>query len=277
MPEDDDTNYTVIGLAVMKRCGFDFTPVDVAEFWLRSMPILHTFTAERVAYRNLSWGINPPESALVANPYREWIGAQIRADAFGYVNVARPERAAEFAWRDASISHVKNGIYGAMWTAAMLAWAYVLEGPREVLLAGLGEIPLRSRLADAVRHVVQMYDSGLGCDEALASIHKRWNERVRHHWVHTISNAEIVAYALLWGERDFGRTICLAVDAAFDTDCNAATAGSVLGMILGARKLPARWTRQLNDTLETGIAGYYRVKITDLARETVELAQRTSS
>ncbi len=274
MPEDDDTNYTIIGLAVMKQYGFDFAPVDVAEFWLMNMPLLHTWTAERVAYRNFSWGINPPDSAMIANPYREWIGAQIRADAFGYVNVNNPERAAEFAWRDASISHMKNGIYGAMWTAAMLAWAYSLSEPRDVLLASLGEIPMRCRLADAIRHVVQMYDNGLSADEALASIHKRWNEKLRHHWVHTISNAEIVAYALLWGEKDFGKTICLAVDAAFDTDCNGATAGSVLGMILGASKLPAKWTRRLNDTLETGIAGYYRVKISEMAKETAELAKK---
>jgi len=274
MIEDDDTNYTTIGLAVMKQYGLDFAPVDMAEFWLNNVPLLHTCTAERAAYRNFSWGINPPESAVMANPYREWIGAQIRADAFGYVAVARPEKAAELAWRDACISHVKNGIYGEMWVAACLAWAYEFDDPREVVMAGLGEIPLRSRLADAVRHIVQLYDNGLPADAALRDIHQRWNEKRRHHWVHTLSNAEIVVYALLWGERNFGRTICLAVDAAFDTDCNGATAGSILGMMLGAKKLPARWTRQLGDTLETGVAGYYRVKISDMARGTVELARR---
>jgi len=273
MPEDDDTNYTAIGLAVVKKCGPDFTPTDVAEFWLRNVPFLHCCTAERVAYRNFTWGINPPESAVVANPYREWIGAQIRADAFGYLAVGRPALAAEFAWRDASISHVKNGIYGEMWVAAMLAWAYVLDDPRDVVLAGLNEIPAGCRLADAVRHVVDLFDEGARADEAVTNIHTRWDETNRHHWVHTISNAEIVTYALLWGKRRFGRTVCLAVDAAFDTDCNGATAGSVLGMMLGATALPASWTRQLNDTLETGVAGYHRVSIAGIAKETADLAR----
>jgi hypothetical protein len=286
MPEDDDTNYTTIGLAIVQSRGADFTSDDVARFWLANVPFSHTYTAERVAYRNLAMGLQPPNaktgrqagvrvstSADYVNPYREWIGAQIRADAFGYVNVGRPERAAEFAFRDAAVSHVKNGLYSEMWVAAMLAWAYVLDDPRAVLLAGLNEIPLRCRLADAVRHVVQMYDNGLSADEAVADIHARWDEANRHHWCHTISNAEIVAYALLWGEMDFGRTICLAVDAAFDTDCNGATAGSVLGMLLGARRLPKAWTAQLADTLKTGVAGFYDVRISQMAKRTAALAK----
>jgi len=271
MPEDDDTNYTTIGLAVVKEYGRDFAPEDVAHFWLQNVPYLHTCTAERVAYRNLAAGVLPPESATLANPYREWIGAQIRADGFGYLAVGRPELAADFAWRDASISHVKNGIYGEMWVAAMLAWAYVLDDPRAVVLAGLNEVPLRSRLADAIRNIVQMYDRGRSAQEVAADIHRRWDETDSHHWCHTISNAEIVALALLWGGGDFGRTICLAVDAALDTDCNGATAGSVLGMMLGARRMPERWTGQLRDRLHTGVAGYYDVSISGIARETAEL------
>ncbi|MGC8781686.1 MAG: ADP-ribosylglycohydrolase family protein, partial [Anaerolineae bacterium] len=101
MPEDDDTNYTVAGLAIMRQHGPDFTSEDVARFWLQNLPILHTFTAERVAYRNFVNLIPPPASATHRNPYREWIGAQIRADFWGYAALGDPARAAEYAWRDA--------------------------------------------------------------------------------------------------------------------------------------------------------------------------------
>ena len=119
--EDDDTNYTTTGLAIYKGCGSDFTPADVAGIWLGNIPVLHTCTAERIAYKNLVNLIPPPISALHRNPYREWIGAQIRADFWGYVCPGDAARAAEYALRDASISHIKNGIYGEMWVAAMLA------------------------------------------------------------------------------------------------------------------------------------------------------------
>jgi ADP-ribosylglycohydrolase len=274
MPEDDDTNYTVTGLAVVKQHGRDFTPADVGNFWLREIPFAHVCTAEKVAYRNMTIGIMPPESAVYVNAYREWIGAQIRADFFGYVAVGDPALAADFAWRDASISHVKNGIYGEMWVAAMLAEAPMLTDPAEVLKAGLAQIPKKCRLAESVRLVMDRYASGVSAAEMEAEIHERWDETNRHHWVHTLSNAEIVALGMLWGELDLGRSISIAVQACFDTDCNGATIGSIVGMMLGARKLPKKWIGPLCDTLKTGVAGYHTVRISELAKETLQLHKR---
>ena len=274
MIEDDDTNYTVTGLAIVKKHGETFTPEDVATFWLESIPLMHLATAERVAYRNVALGIAPPESASYCNPYREWIGAQIRADFFGYVAVGDSRRAAQLAWRDASISHVKNGLYGAMWVAAMLAAAPALDDPADVVRAGLSQIPRRSRLAKAVGGVLAQKTAGVPAAAALADIHHRWDEHNPHHWCHTVSNAEIVAMALLYGNRDFGKSVCLAVQACFDTDCNGATVGSVAGMMLGAERLPSDWTSALNDTLETGVVGYRTAKISSLAAETLQLHRR---
>lgn len=269
MPEDDDTNYTTIGLAILEQHGPKFTPVDVANFWMRNVPILHTCTAERAAYRNLVNLIPPPRSASVRNPYREWIGAQIRADAFGYACPGNPELAADFAWRDASISHVKNGIYGEMFVAAMLAAAPITNDVVTIIKAGLCEIPEKSRLHSCVERVMSWQSDGVSYEDAVDNIHKEWNEADAHHWCHTISNAMIVTIGLLWGDLDFEKSIVRAVMPCFDTDCNGATVGSIVGMILGAKKLPAKWTDAVNDTLETGVAGYNHVKISDMARKTM--------
>jgi hypothetical protein len=274
MPPDDDLDYTVAGLLVVKESGAAFTPADVARFWMRHIPLLRTCTAERVAYRNLAVQIQPPASASYRNPYREWIGARIRADAFGYVCAGDAERAAEFAWRDASISHVKNGIYGEMLVAAMVAWAAFCDDVRELLEAGLGEIPGTSRLHADVREVMRWHAAGLGYDEAVARIHERWDERLPHHWCHTNSNTMICAAALLWGEGDFGKSICRAVQPGFDTDCNGATVGSILGMMLGAAGIPSSWTGRLNNTLKTNVVGHETVDIEEMARETFALHGR---
>ena len=271
MVEDDDTNYTMTGLAIMDHYGPNFTPEDVANFWLGNIPIFHTFTAERVAYRNLTNLVPPPESAGFRNPYREWIGAQIRADFWGYVAAGNPEKAAEFAWRDASISHVRNGIYGEMWVAAMLASAPFISEAREVIIAGLSEIPQESRLAEAIHEVMAWFDEGIDFEEAIQRIHAKWDETWGHHWCHTLSNAQIVAMGLLWGENDFEKSICRAVQACFDTDCNGATVGSVFGMMHGAKALPEKWIGPLNDGLETGIPGYNFVKISEMAQKTAKL------
>ena len=271
MPEDDDTNYTVIGLKLLEDYGRGFTPEDAAENWLKNLPILHCCTAERVAYRNLVMSVAPPASASYCNGYREWIGAQIRADFFGYVNPGDPRAAADMAWRDAAISHVKNGIYGEMWVAAMLAQAAVTRDIRAIISAGMNEIPAGSRLYAALEDVMRWHEAGLDWEEAVEKISARWDEFNGHHWCHTVSNAQLVAAALLWGDGDLGKTICLGVMPGFDTDCNGATAGSVVGMMAGAKALPAEWIDPLNDTLVSGVDGFGRVRVSDLARRTVDL------
>lgn len=270
-PSDDDTNYTVLSLKLIKRYGTSFTPADVLESWLSDLPAIVTCTAERVAYRNALTGMEPPQTAVYKNPYREWIGAQIRGDFFGYINPADVKTAANMAWRDASISHIKNGIYGEMFASAMLAAAAVCDNREAVVLAGLSQIPEKSRLAEKVRLVLDWYEEGITMDDAIARIHKIYDEYNGHDWCHTISNAMLVVAGILFGEGDYEASICPIVAAGFDTDCNGATIGSVIGMMNGASQMPEKWTAPVCDTLRTGVAGYNLVKISDLAHETVRI------
>ena len=271
---DDDTNFTVMGMAIVKGNGVNFTPFNVADFWLQNVPVLSTCTAERVAYRNFLNGVEPPYSAIVRNPYREWIGAQIRADFYGYVALGNPELAAELAWRDASISHVKNGIYGAMWVAAMLSVAIGETNVRHLIEIGLEQIPAKSRFFEAITEILKRHESGATYDEMLRYIHERWNENNIHHWCHTISNAQIVTIGLLYGEGDFEKSIARAVGVCLDTDCNGATVGSIVGMMLGAKALPEKWTGVMHDTIHTDIAGYNETKISTLAEEMFEIQDK---
>jgi len=270
MPEDDDTNYTIMGMKVMENYGAGFTPDDVAECWMKNLPILHTCTAERVAYKNLINCIYPPDSASFRNPYREWIGAQIRADFYGYVTPGEPELGAEFAWRDASISHIKNGIYGAMFVAAMLSASFVSDSIDDVINAGLSQIPANCRLAEQVNTVVKWKESGVDCEDAIDKIHEMYDENNSHHWCHVIPNAMIVCMGLLYGELDLEKTVGITLQAAFDTDCNCATAGSVVGMMLGAKSLPDKWIKPLNDQVRTGVDGFGLVRISELAAKTMQ-------
>jgi ADP-ribosylglycohydrolase len=273
MPVDDDIDYVAVGLGIVDEHGLDFEPIDVANYWLQNIPAFNTYTAERIAYRNLMNLVTPPESASLRNPYREHVGALIRADMWGYAALGDLERAAEYAWRDASISHVKNGIYGEMFAAAMMAAAPFESDQRRLLELGLSEIPAECRLADAVTDVMAWHEEGLDYEAAVERIHERWDESNQFDWVHTISNAEVLATGLLWGEGDFGDSLCLAVQAGFDTDSHGATLGSILGLQHGADAIPEAWTGPLNDTVETSLVSYQRQRISDLAAETLSLVE----
>ena len=274
MPEDDDTNYTILALKLVKERGVDFTMDDVGEHWLSSMAILHLCTAERVAYANLCGALYPPETATFHNPYREWIGAQIRGDLYGYVAPFHPEKAAAMAFTDAAISHVRNGIYGEMFVAAMLSAAFGLSDIESIIRCGLAQIPENCRLAQKIRLVMDWAREGISAREAIDRVHRLYDEATNHHWCHTISNAMIVCIALLFGGQDFERTICIAVEAGFDTDCNGATAGSVLGLLKGAAALPLKWTEPLHDRVISSIEGFTDSKISSLARISSDLAMR---
>lgn len=269
MPPDDDTNYPVLAQVICEKYGRDFTPYDVSRAWMDYQPKNAYFTAERVAFRNFVAGFTPPDSATYKNTYREWIGAQIRGDYWGYINPGDPELAAEMAWRDASISHIKNGIYGEMFASAMLAAAAVTSNIEDIILAGLAQIPSTSRLHKAVMTILEKFKSATPYGEIFDYIHSCYDEHTGHGWCHTISNAMIVAAALLYGNGDYGKSICMAVETGFDTDCNGATVGSVLGMANGTAAIPVCWSDPVNDTLETSIFGVGTVKISEIAEKTL--------
>ena len=271
-PVDDDTNYTVFAMKLIENYGHDFISDDVLEGWLKWIPIFQTCTAERVAYRNAALGFFSPETAVRKNPYRELVGAQIRGDFFGYITPGNPKKAAEYAFRDAAISHTKNGIYGEMWAAAMLAAAAVCDNVTDIIESGLAVIPQNCRLSEDIKAVLDWHKQGVPVDEVIEHIHKKYDERTDYHWCHTCPNAMIVTMGLLYGNNDFGKSICLAVQAAFDTDCNGATVGSVLGLFIGRDKISEKWA--FTDKLQTSIDGYNVVTISELTEKTMSLITR---
>ncbi len=270
MPVDDDTNYVVMAQQIIEQFRKDFEPVDVANAWLRYQSVYSYFTAERIAYINFLNCIEPPASAMYKNVCREWIGAQIRGDYFGYICPGKPEEAAKMAYNDACISHVKNGIYGEMFVSAMIAIAAVNDNIDDIILGGLAQIPATSRLYEAVMKIFDDYKKGVSLEKTFNYIHSDYDEHTDHGWCHTISNAMIVVAALLYGEGDFGKSICTAVGFAFDTDCNGATVGSILGMRGGIDCIDDCWKKPINNKIHTSLFGIETVDIEKAVDKTME-------
>lgn len=294
METDDDIRYTVLGQIILERSGRNFTSSHVANAWLEYLGYAHVCTAETQAYRNividgdrLRWPMTPAQVAKGEaetdwkwivhhlNPYREWIGAQIRIDSYGYGAAGNPELAAEFAWRDARISHTKNGIYGAMFCAAMIAASFATSDPTTIVNAGLAQIPARSRLHGEMQQVMEIcrrYDNRFeNFEKVLGEIYPLMGH---YHSGHTNNNAALCVAAILLSGGDFHRGITLAVMGGWDTDCNGATVGSIVGAIHGARKTPTHWTGRLNDTLRSNIIDYHPIAISECARRAVKIWNR---
>ena len=277
MEPDDDIHYTLIALKILEEYGPDFTWRHVAHTWNESLPYNVICTAETQAILNYNnavprkaksnW-VTPEYTSSYRNPYREWIGAQIRADGWGYACAGNPELAAEFAYRDACWTHRANGIYGEMMFAAIIAAAFVESNPRELINIGLSEIPKTSRLAEATEAALDKARSLKDFYSYMDWVEANFGEL---SGVHTVNNALVVIGAMIYGDGDFHKSVCLSVEGGWDTDCNGATCGSILGASKGHSELDSSLVLPLNDTIKPSVIGFQEITMTELARRMQEV------
>ncbi len=264
---DDDINYTILAMLALERHGKDFTHDDMTVLWLYNLPVLATFGPERT--RLLSSGLRSLGLAggVVPNPGAELCGALIRADAYGYACPGRPALAAELAHRDASYTHSRTGIYGAMFVAAAIALA--LAGERDELMQKAAAfVPQRSRFAETVRTCIEIVGGASDWLAAYEEIHNRY-ERFEHCEIHqeigTLINTIHFAEGTAAG-------ICKQVMQGNDTDSFGATAGSILGAMHGG--IDEAWVTPFNDDVHAALATFYERSLQAIAQRMGALPRR---
>ncbi len=276
MESDDDIRYSLIGLGVLEAHGPGFTWQQIARYWLSHLPVTAFCTSEaqavlnvqNVSRRGSDISSGPQYTRRRRNPYREWIGAQIRSDGWAFACAGRPEQAAEFAWRDAHWTHERNGIYGEMMFAAMQAAAFVEGDPDTLIDIGLSEIPADCRLARWTRRCREWMADSSTWEECMEKLEAELNDM---HAVHTINNALVCLIAMKYGELDTTLTPAIAVMCGLDTDCNGASVGSIAGARAGRNRFGGRLADALNDTIRTEMSGFREVTMKSLAERSAAL------
>jgi len=269
VPVDDDIAYTLLGLLIAEDYGPDFTIEDVGKAWVNYLP--YACTAEEIALANLQKGVPASKAGSKKNPYCEWIGADIRSDPWGYLAPGWPERAAEMAYRDAYISHRRQGIYGEMFFSAAIAAAFAVDDPVEALKIGLTEIPRNSALAKAVRWALCISPVIKNYKQARDAADAKFKGM---HRVHTINNACLTVWGITIGGRDFSKVIGETVAMGLDNDCTAATACSIVGAVVGKKNIPEKWYRRFDNKVHSYLIGKKRFSISGLVKRFTQQASR---
>jgi ADP-ribosylglycohydrolase len=256
---DDDITYTVLGLLITEDHGIDFTVDDVAKAWLKYLP--YACTAEEIALNNLKKGIPAREAADLDNPCCQWIGADIRSDPWAYIAPAYPEKAAAMAYHDAYLSHRRNGIYGEMFFSAAQSAAFAVDNAIDALQIGLSEIPSDCLLARDVRWALQEGKNIRNYKQARQAVEDKFKGM---SGVHTNNNACLTIFGLMIGGNDVTKVLSETVAMGLDNDCTTATAGSIVGAIVGKNGIPAHWTKNFNNKVMTYMNDREQFQIDDL-------------
>ena len=264
-PANDDLDLQLIWLNACEKFGRKVNASILGEYWL-------TFTIpDWVEYgtgkANMRAGLRPPHSGYMENPYRNSCGCFIRSEIWACLFPGHPDEAVRFAYEDAIVDHAEEGMYGEVFCAAMESAAFVCSDKRELINIGLSYIPENCDVARAVKLAVSSYDEGVDWTEArkrimtevpgsfgVQSMKKRdipTDLPCSEAGNDAANNIGLMIVGWMYGEEDFGKSLCIAVNCGEDTDCTAATLGAVIGIVAGAKNLPEKWTKPLGNKIAT--------------------------
>jgi ADP-ribosylglycohydrolase len=282
---DDDIHYTMIGMRVLEDAGPGFSNTDICRLWTANIPPAWCWGPERtalltdgIAGHHIFTTADPGESrdVLFLNPGDESCGALIRVDAYGYACPGNPDLAAWLAWKDASFTHIKTGVYGAMFVAALIALCHSADaslrgGERLTLIEeALRRVPSNTRFAAVVRDALDGVAAAPDWLAGYAAVHGKYRE-----YSHCRVYQEI---GTLINTLRFARSVdhgfCLQVSQGNDTDSFGATAGSVLGALFGPDYLAERWLQPFGNLLHHALADFHEYKLDAVAERMARLPER---
>ena len=246
-PPNDDLELQLVWLHLIETSGPVLTPADFAAAWLRH---IHYMWDEYGRCRwNLRRGVPVGAVGSFENPFHSGMGSPIRSEIWACLFPGDASSAAYYAAMDASLDHGMEGIAGEVLFAVMQSSVLAGFPLRDAITTACGFIPPDSETSRAISFVISAHaadQSAWDCWQDLTARHGNEN------FTHAPLNVALTIWALLYGDGDFEKSILLAANGGYDTDCTAATVGATLGFLHGPDGIPERWSRPLGEEVFVG-------------------------
>ena len=270
---NDDLDLQLVWLQAVEEHGAEhITERLLGEYWMGH--IIGPWNEYGVGKVNISNGLVPPLSGAVNNDqWKNSNGAWIRSEVWACMFPGSPDEAASYAWMDACVDHADDGIYAELFTASVEAAAFVESDIRKLIEIGLTKIPADCRVARSVKLACSEYDAKHDFVDARNAIVKE-NEDLG--WFQAPDNIGFTILGLLYGEGDFGKTVCAAVNCGDDTDCTGATAGAILGIIKGRSGIPKEWIEPIGETIKTVAINPFKLDVPKTLQELTDRVARVA-
>jgi ADP-ribosylglycohydrolase len=251
---NDDLDLQILWLKAMEENKYNVDAYTLGEYWLKYVPV--DWNEYGIGKANMKLGIMPPLSGEYNNEkWKTSNGAWIRSEIWACLAPGNPMLAAQFAWNDACVDHgCSEGTFAEIFTASLESAAFVERDRDKLIEFALSMIPSDCRVATAINTAVEAKKSGMGWQLARESV-IRVTENLG--WFQAPRNVAFTIIGWLYGDGDFGKSICIAVNCGDDTDCTGATLGSILGIINGSAIIPEKWSTPIGDGIKTvAISGF---------------------
>lgn len=215
--------------------------------------------ANQAARYNIISGIKAPESGYWKNnPHSDDIDFQIEADFAGIMSPGMPLAAAEICDRVGHIMCYGDGWYGGVYTAAMYSLAFVSDDVEYIVQEALKMIPEESDFYKCIHDVITWCGENDNWHDTWHLLMDKWSFDIgcpksvdRPVSIEAKLNSAYVVMGLLYGQKDFGRTMDVATRCGNDSDCNPSTAAGILGTIYGYSAIPDKWLNAVKEVEDT--------------------------
>lgn len=271
---NDDLDLQLVWLVAMEQVGPHMMSANfLSEYWMTY--ISPHWNEYGISKSNMLNGIMPCLSGELYNDdWKHSNGAWIRSEIWACLCPGVPNLAVKYAIMDACIDHgLREGTYAEIFTAALESIAFVETDIRKVIEKALTYIPETSRLSQCVKTVLSEYDKKTDYRDVRNMVVEMTKDL---GWFQAPANVSFAVIGLMYGEGDFKKSVIYAVNCGDDTDCSAATCGSILGIMCGADKIPEELKDYIGDNIITmSINGSYWGPIpktcTELTRRVIQL------
>jgi ADP-ribosylglycohydrolase len=269
---NDDITYEIAFLEAFSKKSYAVTSTDIAEEWVALIP--SGWSAEDIALKNIMLGIYPPESGYRSNPFREWIGAQMRGAVCGMVAPANPRLAAKLAFEDGCVSHHNNGILGEIFNAVMCSMAFCENDMKTIVKKAIAMIPKDSEYFTVVQFAWEQCEQANDYRTAWKACEKKYEQ---YNWIHAYPNAAAEVVALYFCGNDFETCLNMISMMGQDVDCNAAQIMTLFGISYGLSCIGDKWLKPIDDKLISYVRGYHETTITAIAQKTVDCVRKSQT
>ena len=244
---NDDLDLQLVWLKAMQDVGPKIMSANVlADYWLTY--ITPHWNEYGIGKSNLEMGFLPPLSGEFNNEqWKNSNGAWIRSEIWACLAPGVPDVAVKYAIMDASVDHgLSEGTYAEMFTASLESHAFFESDIQKLINKALSVIPENCRVARSVRIVLDGYNNKTDWKK----VREMLIEESKDIGVFQApANIGYTVLGLLYGEGDFKKSVIYSINCGDDTDCTGATCGAVLGIIMGADKIPFDLREYIGDRI----------------------------